>query len=213
LHRVAGSIAAVVALVIAGGLAERSFALPAAEELAPNTVARVSDVPVRKGTITTAEFRHALLLTAVSAGRRSTPKPGGNGYERLKKNAIGALLETAWVRGEAVEMDIVVTHHQVSRELAQIKRESFESEAEYHRFLRASHYTRRDVYERVELQLLSLRMQKRLQTRIERESRNKYEEQQAFQEFVTEFTERWRARTVCAPEYATDRCSNGPPPS
>jgi hypothetical protein len=29
--------------------------------------------------------------------------------------------------------------------------------------------------------------------------------------FVAEFEQRWRARTVCAPEYLLARCSNGPP--
>jgi hypothetical protein len=79
--------------------------------------------------------------------------------------------------------------------------------------LRASRYTRRDVNDRVELQLLSARLQVRLERQIEREARNEFEEQRALREFSVEFNERWRARTVCAPEYATDRCSNGPPPT
>lgn len=35
-------------------------------------------------------------------------------------------------------------------------------------------------------------------------------EQEFFLAFVEEFNETWRARTVCAPQYATERCSNGP---
>jgi len=140
------------------------------------------------------------------------PKPGEGGYERLERKAIDNLLEVIWIQGLAAEMGIAVTRRQVSSELAQIKKESFKSEAEYHNFLREARYTKRDVDQRVELQLLSTRLQERLQGRIEREARNPFEEQQAFEQFVTEFNERWRARTVCAPQYATDRCSNGPPP-
>lgn len=110
-------------------------------------------------------------------------------------------------------MGIAVTRRQVSRELTLIKRESFESEAEYRRFLKEARYTNRDIYERVELQLLSMRMQLRIEKRIQRDARNEFEEQQAFKEFVAEFNEKWRARTVCAPQYATERCSNGPPSS
>jgi hypothetical protein len=112
-----------------------------------------------------------------------------------------------------LEWDIGVTRRQVSRELALIKKESFKSAAEFRKFLRESHYTHRDVRERVRVQLLSLRLQKRISGRIEREARNEFEEQQAFRKFLAEFNERWRGRTVCAPGYATERCSNGPPPS
>ena len=38
------------------------------------------------------------------------------------------------------------------------------------------------------------------------------QQQEDSQEFEAEFTERWRARTACLDEYATDRCSNGPEP-
>jgi SurA N-terminal domain len=206
-----GGIVAVVALVLAGWSAERSFALPTPEELAPNTVARVFDAPAGAGTITVAEFRHALDLVSVAAGRRSVPQVGANDYERLRKAAIGSLLESAWLFGQAAEWGIAVTPREVSRELALIKRQSFESRAEYRKFLREMHYTRRDVNERVELQLLSVGLQQRIQARIEREARNEFEEQRGLREFVAEFNERWRARTVCAPLYVTERCSNGPP--
>jgi hypothetical protein len=212
LSRIASGIAVVMTLVIAGGVAERSIALPAPEELLPDTVALVSDVPGGWGRITKAEFRHELELVAVQAKRIPAPKPGETGYERLERQALHSMLEAAWLRGEAAEMEIFVTHRQVSRLIAQIKAEGFKSAAEYRQFLRESHYTRRDVNERVEVQLLATRIGKRIERQIEREARNEFEEKRAFNEFIAEFNERWRARTVCAPEYATDRCSNGPLP-
>jgi hypothetical protein len=36
--------------------------------------------------------------------------------------------------------------------------------------------------------------------------------QKAFDRFIREYEERWRARTVCAMGYVTVRCSNGPTP-
>jgi hypothetical protein len=204
LSGLAGAIA-VILLPVSG--APESMAMPAPEELAPNTVVLVSNVPVRRGTITRAEFQHGLVLTAVAAGFRSAPRPGAKGYERLKERTVHSLLEAVWVYGEAAERDIAVTPSEVARKLALIKRQSFESAAEYRRFLKESRYTRRDVNERVELQLLSARLQRRIIRPIERESRNRFEEQQAIREFVTEFNARWRGRTVCAPEYATDLCS------
>jgi hypothetical protein len=210
--RIGGVLCATLAAIALalGWSASGSVALPAAEELVPNTVARVSDVPDRTGTITKAEFRHGLVLAAVSAGLQRVPKPGGRRYEQLERRTLNLLLEAIWIRGQAAEMGISVTPRQVSRELTLVKKEVFRSEAEYRQFLRESRYTRRDVRERVELQMLATRVGERLQRRIEREARNKREEQEVIQEFVTEFNERWRSRTVCAPEYATERCSNGP---
>ncbi len=204
------SLCVAVALAAAAWGAASAVALPASEELAPDKVALISEVPAGRGTITLAEFRHGLELAAVAEGRRSVPEPGEGGYGKLKKSTLFSLLETAWLYGQAAEWDISVTSDQVKRALAQIKRESFKSEAEYRRFLKEGHYTRRDVVERVELQLLSTRLQERLQKQISAQTRTKSEEQRAITQWVKEFSARWRARTVCAPKYTTERCSNGP---
>jgi hypothetical protein len=58
--------------------------------------------------------------------------------------------------------------------------------------------------------MLSTRLQRRISARIAREASGRSEEQKAFEELIDEFTEKWRGRTVCAPDYATSRCSNGP---
>jgi len=186
------------------GNAVGSTPVPSPDGLPGNVVAVVSAVPPSLGRITEAEFREALVEQSAAAGRSVVPKPGGKGYERLEKVAFEERLDAVWIKGQAMEMGIAVTPRQVLRELARIKQRSFENEAEYHRFLRASRYTQRDVDERIELQLLSTRIQARI-------FRGKSGIRQ-LEEFVAAYSERWRARTVCAPDYVTDRCSNGPPP-
>ena len=88
----------------------------------------VSNVPVSRGRITKAEFQHALVLRAVQAGRDSAPRLGENGYERLKRDAIGSLFEATWILGEAVEMGIAVTRSEVAQELSLVKSQGFKSE-------------------------------------------------------------------------------------
>jgi parvulin-like peptidyl-prolyl isomerase len=197
-----------VALLAAGASAVGST-LPAAEDLPANMVAVVSDVPVGVGRLTKTEFRRALVQRAAAAGRDSVPQPGGNGYGKLRDAAVAELLDIAWIKGQAAEMGIAVTRRQIATELAQIKKDNFKSEAQYRRFLKQSHFTRRDVDERVELQLLSTRIQER----VLRGVRGPRASQKALQEFVDAYMKRWRARTVCAPEYATERCLNGPLPA
>ncbi len=94
--------------------------------------------------------------------------------------------------------------------MAKVRRESFKDGAEFRGFLKEARYTRRDVNERVEIQMLSTRLQWHLSRRIRKETSSKSEEQRAFAEFIAEFEESWRGRTVCAPDYAISRCSNGP---
>jgi hypothetical protein len=201
---------AIALLALGDGNAIGSAALPAPEALPATMVAVVSEAPVRRGRITKAEFQHELLLETVSAKRRPVPKPGSAGYEKSKVTAVRNLLEGAWIVGQAAEWGLSVTHAQVSREVARARKESFKDGAEFRRFLRESRYTRRDVNERVEVQMLSTRLQERLSRRSATETSSKSEEQRAFEEFVAEFQKRWRGRTVCAPDYVNDRCSNGP---
>jgi hypothetical protein len=176
-------------------------------ELPANTVVIVSEVPRRRGTITKVEFHHALAQAAALAGRESTPEPGKGGYGKLKEVALGELLDMVWVRGQAAEMGIAVTHGKITRELVRLKKQAFKGEAEYHRFLKEAHYTRRDVRERVERQLLSTAIQRRVIGKVGEGASG----QKAFSEFIEAYAERWRARTVCAPEYMlASRCSNAP---
>jgi hypothetical protein len=177
-------------------------------ELPANAIAFVSQVRAGHGVkISRADFHHALIQAAVQKGRRSAPKPGGNGYGKLKKIAIGELLGVVWIQGQAAEMGIGTTRRQVARELARLKKQAFKDLADYHRFLKEAHYTRRDVHERVEIQILSTRIQERIVTGVN----GKVAQQKAFARFLAEYSKRWKSRTVCAPGYVIASCSNAPP--
>jgi hypothetical protein len=186
---------------------------PPPTELPANVIAIVARVPDRGpaqgGVVTRKEFQHTLVQVAVGKGRRSVPKPGGNGYGKLKDRAIGELLDDSWIRGQAAEMGIGLRPRQVSREVAHLKKQAFKNGAEYRRFLREAHFTRRDVRGRVEIQLFVERIQERVAAGVN----GKAAAQKAFAKFVSEYGESWRSRTVCAPGYITDRCSNGPAPA
>jgi hypothetical protein len=197
-----------MAAIAGGNAGAADTVLPAPEELPANMVAFVANVPLSTGRITGAEFQRALVQNAVSAGRAAVPKPAGKGYAKLRDVAIGELLDVVWVQGQAAEMGIAVTPREVATELAEIKKDNFKNEAEYRQFLRHSHFTQRDVSLRVELQLLSAQIQEK----VTRGVRGVRQIQKKFKEFVNAYRDRWRARTVCAAEFAIDRCSNGPAP-
>jgi SurA N-terminal domain len=178
---------------------------PPPVELPANTIAIVADVRAGHSvTVSKADFHHALVQAAVQDGRKAPPKRGEGGFAKLERRAIGELLDSVWIGGQAAEMGIGVRPREVRRQLAAIKQEAFKSGAEYRRFLRQAHYTRRDVLERVETQILSAKIQERVAAGIRSEAAL----QKAFAKFVAEYSARWRARTVCAPGYVIERCSN-----
>lgn len=153
--------------------------------------------------------QHALAQSAAAAGRSSTPRPGADGYDKLKDIALREELDMVWIEGQAAEMDIRISSRQVSSQLAQLRKQAFKNPAQYYEFLRESHLTRSDVRERVKVQLLSQRIQERILAGPGSES----ETRKAFATFVAEYEERWRSRTVCAVGFEIDRCSNGPLPT
>lgn len=185
---------------------------PPPESLPANVVAIVARVPDRKdeagGVITIKEFDHGLDQVAAQHGRRVAPGPRGGDYGKLKNQTLGELIEATWIRGQAAEMGIGVRPREVSRELVALKKQAFKNGAQYRHFLKEAHFTRRDVRDRVELQMLS----ELIQERIVEGFHSQAAAQKAFSKFAAEYETRWRSRTVCAPGYITEFCSNGPEP-
>ena len=185
---------------------------PPPEALPANVVAIVVQVPdrggERNGVTTAKEFHHALVQAAAEQRRLPAPKPGDDGYGGLQHIAIDQLLDDSWIRGQAAEMGIGLRPRGVSRELERLKKRAFKNGAEYRQFLSEARFTRGDVRDRVEVQMFS----ERIQERIGAGQTSAKAAQQAFAQFVKEYEERWRARTVCAAGHVTVRCSNGPEP-
>jgi hypothetical protein len=205
---VAASIISVSAAASPAGSNAAIDILPSPEELPAPTVAVVSHIPAKSRTVTTAELGRAIAQVAAQSGPKATPNPGQPRYKAVEEEALGELLDGLWILGQAAEMRIFVTNREVSTELTQIKEESFKTERQFRSYLKRSHLTMRDVRYRVELQLLSTRIQERLARGV----RSQKEAQEKFSAFLAAYTERWRSRTVCAPRYATEQCSNGPAP-
>ncbi len=126
-------------------------------------VAVVEDVPDGIGTITDEEFRHAIVQAAAAAQIKPIPKPGDEQYDGLKETALGELLDSIWIQGEAAEMGFTVTPKEIAAELKKLKEQSFQTEQQYQEFLKESHYTKEDVDRRVTLQVLSGKIQSTIQ--------------------------------------------------
>jgi foldase protein PrsA len=120
-------------------------------------VAVVDEAP--GGPITQEEFDAALEQSAAAQGGGGVPKEGNPQYDALKEQALSDLLLGRWVEGEAEELGITVTDSEIDQQLDQIKKQNFENEKEFRRFLDQSGFTEEDAMERVRLSLLSQRLQ------------------------------------------------------
>jgi hypothetical protein len=207
------ALVAVVAVIVVTGSSGSGSAsaaanrLPSPRELPASTVAVVTHVPGKRGTITIGDFNHSLELSAIQAKLGSAPKPGNGKYKSVEEAALNSLFDQVDIQGQAQEMEIAFTPEQVVSQAEQIEKKNFKSQAQYTAFLKKSHLTPSDVLERVELQLLTTA----IQSKVAEGLTGKAAKQRAFAEFAGAYAQRWRARTVCAPQYAVARCSNGPP--
>jgi parvulin-like peptidyl-prolyl isomerase len=172
-----------------------------ASDLPPGTVATVDGTE-----ITQEQFDRALDQAAAAQGLKEVPAHGAK-YDKLADAALGALLDTAWIKGEAEDNDLHATEAEIADKLAETKKEQFKSEGEFQDFLRKQHYTADDVNERIETQLLS----DKLQAKVGQECGSKTERDAHFAGFIYDYKNRWRERTLCAPDLVNDRCRNGPP--
>ncbi len=152
--------AALLALLFAGIAIADGIGDPS---IPSGAVALVEDVPDDIGTITDEEFRRAVVQAAAAAQISPVPKPGDEQYDGLKETALGELLDSIWIQGEAAEMDFTVTPQEVSAELEKLKEQSFQTEKQYQEFLKESRYTKEDVDRRVTLQILSGKIQSAIQ--------------------------------------------------
>ncbi len=125
-------------------------------------VAMVEDVPDDVGAISEADLKRGVVQQAAQGGSKKLPKPGEKKYEELRDAALSELLDGIWIRGEAEELGIETTPKQILTELEQIKEQNFKGEAEYQEFIKTSRFTKEDILDRVELQLLSTQIQEQI---------------------------------------------------
>ncbi len=125
-------------------------------------VALVEDAPSGLSPITEAKFHRALLQAASQEQAKSIPKPGTKKYEELKEKALGEVLDSIWIQGQAAEMGISVSKKEIAEELAKLKKQAFKTEEEYKEFLKEAHFTITDVNERVTIQILSKEIQEQI---------------------------------------------------
>ncbi len=138
--------------------------------------ALVEGVPGDIGDVSVADVEHAVDLAAAQAGEKTAPKPGDPKYDEQKEAALKSILEGVWIQGIADEWGIEATDKEVAKELKKVKKENFKSPAEFQKFLKESHYTPADVFQRVKLQVVSAELEAQLKEKAPKPSQSEIED-------------------------------------
>ncbi|OJU85538.1 MAG: hypothetical protein BGO11_00055 [Solirubrobacterales bacterium 70-9] len=125
-------------------------------------VALVTGVPAEIGHISKADYEKVHEQQEAQAGLKKPPKEGSKKAEELHKAAMGEVLNTAAILGEAEEQGVKVTQKEIEAEIAKVKKESFPTEKKWQEFLKESHYTEEIVEQKVELQIVSTKIQEKI---------------------------------------------------
>lgn len=211
-----------VGVALAVGVGSSSLSVPAGD------VAIIEDIPSGLGTISKAEFDQEMLQYATLSGFKKVPKPGEEGYEQIRNEAMGNLITSAWRERQAEEFGIEVTNRQIAERL----RKSGEAS-----LFREAHFTSETLRERTKVEVAQEGVMEKLSEQAaeptSEEIRGYYEEnfegrsfaeakaeataaveqvkqQEVFTEADRRFRGEWQPRTHCAEGFVVEQCADYP---
>jgi SurA N-terminal domain len=160
-------------------------------------------VCVNAQAITGATYTHWLTVAKKSEGPVAKGHHAATATE-LQSEVLGFLISSDWVKAEAQARGMSVSTAEVRKRFDRIRDQQFPRRGEFDAFLRKSGQTVMDLMFRVELNLLSQRIQKS----VTAGHRSASSRGRALSQFVKAFTAKWRAQTYCASEYAVADCGH-----
>jgi SurA N-terminal domain len=153
--------------------------------------------------ITGQTYSHWLTVASKDAGSPGKGHPAPSATA-LRNEVLGFLISSDWVKGEAADLGVRLSAGEVRKNFDHIRNQQFPKRKEFEQFLRQTGQTVADLLFRVELNLLSERVQKRVVAGHHSAS----SKQRALSRFVTGFKAKWQAQTYCAAQYAVSDCGH-----
>jgi hypothetical protein len=151
--------------------------------------------------ITEATFQHWSAVAQAEPGSQAGHQPGA---AEVTTQVMGFLISADWVIGEARDLNIHVSPAEVRRTFNRTRRAQFPKKREFQAFLGKSKETVADILLRVQLDLLSQRLQRRVVAGRHGASKKR----EALRHFVSDFRNKWTAQTYCAAQYASQDCGH-----
>jgi Raf kinase inhibitor-like YbhB/YbcL family protein len=151
-----------------------------------DAVALVSNTPIPK-----ASYEHWVAVERALGG---TSNPS--------HMALGFLITSEWVLGEAAARHISVSEAEVKQQLAQLEKQSFPKPGTLQKFLAKLGETEADLLARIRVELLRTRIAAKITA-----GKGGGQGQAVLASFETAFQRHWRGYTKCKPGYVMEDCS------
>lgn len=159
---------------------------PAHTVSSAEVVAYVSGTPILKSS-----YKHWLSVENALGG-------GSNAGHR----ALGFLITSSWVLGEAQARHISVSESEASQHLQKLIHQSLPKKGQLEGFLTKSHESKADLLARVKVELLTQRIAGQVSAGKSSEAQRKA----ALASFERRFQAHWKAVTDCMPAYVMEDC-------
>jgi phosphatidylethanolamine-binding protein (PEBP) family uncharacterized protein len=151
-----------------------------------DAVALVSSTPISK-----TSYTH---WTAIEKALGGTSNPS--------HMALGFLITSEWVLGEAHARGISVSDAEVKQRLAQTEKQAFPKSGELQKFLAKSGETEADLLARIKVEMLETRIAAKVTA-----GKSGSQSKALLASFETAFQHHWRGYTTCRPAYVMEDCS------
>lgn len=158
---------------------------------------------VSSDAITGATYTHWLTVATKNEGPPVKGHHAASATE-LRGEVLDFLISFDWVKGEAQARNVSVSAAEVRKKFDHIRSQQFHKRREFEAFLRDSGETVADLLLRVEVSLLSQRIQRSVVAGHHSASSKR----RALTQFVKGFKAKWQAQTYCASEYDVKDCGH-----
>ncbi|HEY7891753.1 MAG TPA: hypothetical protein VIC05_06040 [Solirubrobacteraceae bacterium] len=141
-------------------------------------VAYVSGTPIAKSS-----YEHWLTVERAMGGSVNP-----------SHSALGFLITSSWVLGEAAGRHITVSEAEVKRRVSQLEQKAFPKKGDLQKFFATSHQTAGDLLARVRVEMLEGRIAEVIKRKT------------TLSAFEKNFQTHWKALTNCVAEYVMEDC-------
>jgi phosphatidylethanolamine-binding protein (PEBP) family uncharacterized protein/uncharacterized membrane protein YgcG len=185
-----------------GSSASSSTTVPASPAAAPTqgAVSSVDAVALVAGTpISKASYQHWLSVET-ALGAAGSPS----------HLALGFLITSEWMLGEAVARGITVSEAEVKQRFAQLERQSFPKAGTLQKFLAKAHESEADLLARIKVELLASRIAAKISA-----GKSAAQRSALLTAFQKNFQTHWKGLTSCNKGYVMEDCKQykgGPEP-
>jgi parvulin-like peptidyl-prolyl isomerase len=147
-------LGAIVVAAATGGIGKDS--------VPKDAVAKVKDK-----TISVDDFNRALERAKLQQSITETPAVGTDEYNQLRDAAMGQLLDSAWIEGEAADKGVEATDKEIADTLAQEKQQQgIKTEKDFQDALKQAGLTLDELNAQIKLQVLSDKLQSKIEENV-----------------------------------------------